>query len=123
MHEFSIVEALITELTSRLVEENVEHVAEIHFRRGSTFSEDALRMAFESLAVGTPLEGAAVVIECVPILFSCACGYVQSITTDDLHGHMMVCPKCGAVSEIDEAHDLTVTKMIASAPMTDPATT
>jgi len=121
MHEFSIVEELVTELKARLSDENVEHVAEIHFLRGSTFSEDALRMALESFSLGTPLEGAAVVIETLPITFHCVCGYAHPITADDLQGHMMVCPACGAVSEMDEAHDLTVTKLVSNAPTTDPA--
>ncbi len=120
MHEFSIVEQLVSELTGRLAEDDVTHVSEVHFQRGSTFSEDAMRMAFEAFSVGTPLEGATVVIETVPITFHCPCGYTQMITVDDLQGHMMVCPACGAVREIDEAHDLTVTKLVITAPIPDP---
>jgi len=69
-------------------------------------------MAFASYSVGTPLEGAEVVIETVPVAFTCACGYHQLISADDLQGHMMVCPDCGAVREIDEAHDLTMTRLV-----------
>lgn len=120
MHEFSIIEQLVTELKTHLAQDNIDHVTEIHFRRGSTFSEDALRMAFESFSIGTPLEGATVVIETIPIAFQCECGHTQLITADDLQGHMMVCPACGAVREIDEAHDLTVTKLVTTAPMLNP---
>ena len=121
MHEFSIVEQFVSELTGRLAGEGVTHVSAVHFQRGSTFSEEALRMTFESFSIGTPLEGATVVIETVPITFRCSCGHTQTITVDDLQGHMMICPTCGAVREIDEAHDLTVTKLVIAASMPNPA--
>ena len=84
MHEFSIVEDFVTNLAAQLHETGVAHVSEIHFRRNSTFSEDALRMAFASYSVGTPLEGAEVLIETVPVEFNCSCGHHQLISADDL---------------------------------------
>ena len=37
----------------------------------------------------------------------------SSITSDDLIGHMFVCPRCGATKEIDEAHDLELVELLA----------
>lgn len=106
MHEFSIVNDLVNGILPQLAAQHITKVTEIRFRRGTTFSEDALRMAFEAQSVGTPLQGAVLIVETTNTEFDCACGYQQHITHDDLLGHAFVCPKCGAVSEIDEAHDL-----------------
>ena len=114
MHEFSIVEQLVTELSGRLRQNAVSRVEEVHLRRNSTFSEDALRLAFEMYATGTPLEGARLVIETAPVMLHCGCGHEQLIDTDDVHGHMVLCPLCGAVHEVDEAHDLALTRLIAA---------
>jgi len=85
----------------------------VHFRRGSAFSEEALRQSYESLTTGTILEGAPVEIDTVNLDFECRCGHKQVITSDDLIGHMFVCPRCGATKEIDEAHDLELVELVA----------
>jgi hydrogenase nickel incorporation protein HypA/HybF len=105
LHEYGVVESLVRVVLHQL-EGHVERVEAVRFRRGSAFSEDALRQAFEVLSAGTILEGAEVYIETVNLDFHCRCGHEQVITSDDLIGHMFVCPTCGAVKEIDEAHDL-----------------
>lgn len=105
MHEFDITEAIVTGLLDNLRQQGVEAVSEVRFRRGSAFSEDALRQAFSALAAGTALEGATLAIETVNLVHTCGCGYTQVITSDDLIGHMFVCPECGLICEIDE-HDL-----------------
>ncbi|GAB4546845.1 MAG: hypothetical protein OHK0023_07130 [Anaerolineae bacterium] len=106
MHEFSIVSDLVNGILPQLADQHISRVTEIRFRRGTTFSEDALRLAFEAHSIGTPLHGATLIVETTNTQFHCECGYEQTITHDDLLGHAFVCPKCGAVSEIDEAHDL-----------------
>ena len=67
-------------------------VSKVHFRRGSAFSEDALRQAYQATTFGTPLEGAALEIDTVNLDYTCACGYQQVINSDDLEGHMFICP-------------------------------
>jgi Zn finger protein HypA/HybF involved in hydrogenase expression len=113
MHEFGIVEGIVTGVLPQLRSSNVERVSKVHFRRGSAFSEDALRQAYRATTLGTPLEGAALEIDTVNLDYVCPCGYRQVITSDDLQGHMFVCPLCGAVHEIDEAHDLELVEIIA----------
>ncbi len=106
MHEFGIVQALVHQLLARLDQQQIEGVEAIRFRRGSAFSEAVLRQAFVAVSTGTILEGAELSIETVNLDYRCGCGHRQVITSDDLIGHMFVCPSCGAIKEIDEAHDL-----------------
>lgn len=91
MHEFDVVKSLIDELLPKLQEQKVKRVTEIRFRRGSTFSEEALLQAFSALSRGTPLEGADVKVETVETRFKCQCGHEQTVTADDLIGHMFAC--------------------------------
>lgn len=113
MHEFGIVEGIVNNVLPQLHEQGVKHIAQIHFRRGSAFNEDSLRQAYQSTTVGTPLEGAELVIDTVNLDYVCKCGYQQVITSDDLEGHMFICPTCGNVHEVDEAHDLELIEVIA----------
>lgn len=113
MHEFDIVKPLIDTLLSKLQEQKVKTVTGIRFRRGSTFSEEALLQAFAVLSQGTPLEGAKVEVEATETRFRCPYGREQTITIDDLVGHMFACPNCGQVHEIEEAHDIELLEVIA----------
>lgn len=113
MHEFGIVEGIVHNVLPQLDVSNVKRVSEVHFLRGSAFSEDALRQAYQATTKGTPLEGAVLVIDIVNLEYKCLCGYQQVITSDDLEGHMFICPQCGDVHEVDEAHDLELVEVIA----------
>jgi Zn finger protein HypA/HybF involved in hydrogenase expression len=106
MHEYAIVDGIVTGLLRRLDEEGNPPVATVRFRRGSAFDEPSLMQAFEMLSAGTSLEGASLDIETVNLDFECRCGHKQVITSDDLEGHMFICPGCGFVREVEESHDL-----------------
>jgi Zn finger protein HypA/HybF involved in hydrogenase expression len=107
MHEFSVVQQLVDQLVGKLRTQGVEQVKTIHLRRGSTFAEDPLRMALEVLSENTPLKGADVVIDSYSVEHTCAsCGRSQVVTSEDMIGHLFVCPACGSSKEIDEAHGL-----------------
>jgi Zn finger protein HypA/HybF involved in hydrogenase expression len=95
--------------------EHATKVVSVHFRRGSAFSEEAFRQAYQSVTAGTILEDAPVRIDTVNLDFKCKCGRQQIITSDDLLGHMFVCPACGVTTEIDEAHDLKLIELVAEA--------
>jgi Zn finger protein HypA/HybF involved in hydrogenase expression len=112
MHEFGIVEDLVAKLLPQLEAQHITSVSKVRFRRGSTFSEDALRQAFAAASKGTVLEGASLDIETVNLDYQCRCGYQQVVTHDDLEGHLFICPRCGDVHEIDEAHDLELIDML-----------
>jgi len=113
MHEFGIVEGIVNNVLPQLSSAHVKHVSQIRFRRGSAFSEDALRQAYRATTLGTPLQGAELLIETLDLDYICPCGYEQVITSDDLEGHMFICPLCGNVHEVDEAHDLELIEVIA----------
>ncbi|MFZ4813332.1 MAG: hydrogenase maturation nickel metallochaperone HypA [Phototrophicaceae bacterium] len=113
MHEFGIVEDIITRVIPQLHSANVTQVTRIHFRRGSAFSEDALRQAYAATTQGTPLAGAELLIDTVNLDYTCVCGHAQVITSDDLEGHMFICPQCGNVHEVHESHDLELIEVIA----------
>lgn len=113
MHEFDIVKSLIDALLPKLQEQKVKRVTGIRFRRGSTFSEEALLQAFAVLSQGTPLEGAEVKVEVTETRFRCPCGHEQTVTIDDLVGHMFICPNCGQAHEIEEAHDIELLEVVA----------
>ncbi len=111
MHEYAIVQSMVQELVGRLEGKGIERVTEVRFRRGSAFSDDALRQSYLAASAGTLLENSALVIDTVSTTFHCACGYMQIVTSDDLIGHMFVCPTCGAVTEIEEAHDVELVEV------------
>lgn len=114
MHEVSIVQALIENIDSQLASQNIERALSVRVRRGSTFSADALEQSFASLAPGTRLEDAELLVDTFDTRFICAqCGHSQTITSDDLTGHFFLCPVCDAVQEIDEAHDLELLEVRA----------
>ncbi|HEX2621668.1 MAG TPA: hydrogenase/urease maturation nickel metallochaperone HypA [Phototrophicaceae bacterium] len=113
MHEFGIVENIVHKVLPQLDIQGIKHIAQVHFRRGSAFNEDALRQAYQATTTGTPLEGAKLIIDTVNLDYKCPCGYQQIITSDDLEGHMFICPECGYVHEVDEAHDLELIEIIA----------
>jgi Zn finger protein HypA/HybF involved in hydrogenase expression len=113
MHEYSIVESIVSSMLDAIKKQDATKVVSVRFKRGSAFSEEAFHQAYQALTVGTVLEKAPVEIETINLDFNCACGHKQVITSDDLMGHMFVCPKCGATKEIDEAHDLELVELIA----------
>lgn len=113
VHEFDVVKSLVDALLPKLQEQGVKRVTGVRFRRGSTFSEEALLQAFAAISKGTMLEGAKVEVEVTQTKFHCPCGHEQDITADDLIGHMFVCPKCGRAQEVDEAHDLELLEVVA----------
>ena len=106
MHEYGIVESCVQQLLVELPKRGAKKVLAVRFRRGSAFSEEALRMAFAALSKDTMLEGAVLNIETVNLDYQCKCGHKQVITSDDLVGHMYICPDCGSTREVDESHDL-----------------
>ena len=107
MHEFAVTEQIMTNLINQLKEEHVSKVTNVHFRRSSAFSEEVLRQSFNVFSRGTPLEGADLIVDVAVLNTSCpCCGFTTAVESKDLFGHMFVCPKCGEVREIAEAHDL-----------------
>ena len=113
MHEFGVAQSIIKPLLNQLERDKVKKVVKITFRRSSAFSEEALLQTFSVLSAHTPLEHAEVVVEIAVLRVTCNCGYSGEVHSEDLFGHAFICPSCGAVREIDEAHDLELLEVIA----------
>lgn len=113
MHEFGVTETIVRRLLRQLERDQVTKVTRITFRRSSAFSEEVLRQTFNVLNAGTSLQGAELVVEIAALCVLCVCGHSSQVNSEDLVGHMFVCPRCGAVREIAEAHDLELIEVIA----------
>ncbi len=115
MHEYSIAESLVNAVLEEIAKRGNPRVELLRFRRASAFSAEALEQAVQTLSTGTPLEGAEIVVESVNRDFKCPhCSHEQVIQSDDLAGHLFVCPGCGYVEEIEEAHDLELLEVRAA---------
>jgi len=98
VHDLAAVTALVDRLTSGAVP--AERVAEIRIKAGPVFDPEALEQAYEMLARETPLEGSCLVIE--PSFARCeACGVSSPVGPEDLAGHVLLCPACGAPSPVE----------------------
>ncbi|HEY7727994.1 MAG TPA: hydrogenase maturation nickel metallochaperone HypA [Candidatus Eisenbacteria bacterium] len=107
MHEYTVVLDLVDRILGDPKPAAGKRVTEVRLRRGSTFAEGPLRLAFEILARGTALEGATLTVEEFAVEVECQrCHEVRRITADDLIGHLFICPDCGESREVDEAHGL-----------------
>jgi hydrogenase nickel incorporation protein HypA/HybF len=108
MHELSLAESLIEQVERAVNDAGGGHVTALHLRLGalSGVDADALRFGFDVAAQGTLLDGAALVIEPVPVVIHCpACG--ADVTLPDIQ-HFR-CPRCGTPSaDVRQGHDLTI---------------
>ncbi|MHB9025302.1 MAG: hydrogenase maturation nickel metallochaperone HypA/HybF [Armatimonadota bacterium] len=109
MHEYAMIQDLVDHLQRHLKDQDIGRVLSVRLRMGSSFLEGPVRQAFEMLSVGTLLEGTALVIDEFAFEESCAtCGATQTVTTDDLIGHIFICQACGAGQQLDEARGLEI---------------
>jgi len=108
MHELAVVQALVDEVLREVARLGVGgRVAAVHLKLGklTTFVPAAVTFYFDALAAGTPLEGAGLVIEEVPVAGTCrACG--APITVEELP---FICRFCGSPDlEITAGRELVV---------------
>ena len=113
MHEFSAAEIIIKRLLNQLRREHISKVFKITLRRSSNFPEEVLRQTFDILRVDTPLAAAKLDIEVRDLYVTCACGYYGHVNSENLVGHIFMCPHCGGIREIDEAHELELVEVLA----------
>ncbi len=113
MHEFGVTETIIRRLLNQLRRDHISKVRKITFRRRSDFSEEVLRQTFDLLRVDTPLANAELVVEIRVLDITCVCGYSSRVNGESLVGHIFMCPNCGSLREIDEAHELELAEVVA----------
>jgi hydrogenase nickel incorporation protein HypA/HybF len=91
MHELSIADAVVAIASRHAGERRVTRV-ELKVGHLRQVVPDALRFAFELVAAGTPVEGAALEMEVIPAAGVCrACG-----TMGELPGFPLLCAACGS---------------------------
>jgi hydrogenase nickel insertion protein HypA len=104
MHEAAISEALLAQLSSLADQQGWERLRKVTLKLGllSGVVPEALEFAFGALSVGTPAEGATLVMLTEPGQFSCAdCG---DLSLDRLD---FTCPRCrGPLRLIHASRDL-----------------
>ena len=96
MHELSLAMDLVEQLNEVVIREKATKVVEINIVIGAMSGVERVpfEFAFPQAAQNTPLEGAVLHIEEVPLVLSCSdCN--KETETDEL---LMICPVCNSVS-------------------------
>ncbi len=110
MHELSLAVDMVEQLVEVLEKENASRVIEINVVMGALSGVERVpfEFAFPVAAENTPVSGAVLNIEEVPLVLKCSdCN--QETETDDL---IMVCPNCNSVSvEIVQGKEFLVKSM------------
>ena len=92
MHESHLVQGAIRQIREEVSKKNVGRVRSIHLKVGSGLGmdEESVRLHFEALAEGTPVEGASIVVSFIPVKLKCpACGNLFERPKKSLE-----CPQC-----------------------------
>jgi hydrogenase nickel incorporation protein HypA/HybF len=114
MHELSIADAVVAIASRHAGDRRVTRV-ELKVGHLRQVVPDALRFAFELVAVGTPVEGAELVMDVIPAAAVCRdCG-----ATGELPGFPLVCAACGhADLELVSGEELLVDALELEEPAT-----
>jgi hydrogenase nickel incorporation protein HypA/HybF len=111
MHELSIAVALVDLASTAAGEIGAERVRALHVRIGPLAGvvEEALTFSFELAAAGTPIEGAQLRLEHVPLVAFCpACNEEKTIATPQ---HLR-CPACDTLTpDIRSGRQLELTAL------------
>lgn len=113
MHEYAAVQSLVEGLLAELETRSVTRVQSVRLRRGSAFDPAALDQAWPLATRDTLLAGAALTVEVEVFELHCQCGLRRVITSDDLIGHLVICPNCGLAQELENTHDLAAVEVVA----------
>lgn len=128
MHEYAVVDELITSLVPRLAD-IPGTITAVFVRKGELriLSDRALENAFELLAKRTRLEGARLVVETVSAAVRCdACAYDGPARTfSDDGGHfaipILACPQCGGTVTVRAGRELCVDRVAVADDAVAPA--
>jgi len=121
MHEYSVASELISALLPK-VEEIDGQITGVVLRKGELriLSDTSLRNAFELLAEDTPLRGAELIVETVPVSVTCAnCGYqgsVDHVRDEGFHFAVPIlsCPKCEQDVTVVTGRELLVDRLVVT---------
>jgi hydrogenase nickel incorporation protein HypA/HybF len=115
VHDYHAVKALVDHLRRQLEDPDAGRVEEVRIRADATLSPEALEQAYEMLTKDTPLEGSRLVVEEPPEERLCeTCGASWTATHEDVAGHLLICPICGALSAIEGTTGLQLVTITAA---------
>jgi len=108
MHELSIVASIVESVTASLAAYPGARVLEVRLRVGQLASvvEDSLQFCFEIATAETPLEGARLIVNTIPVVVHCdACNADLPLPSlQSFH-----CPSCGApASDVRQGRELEI---------------
>jgi hydrogenase nickel incorporation protein HypA/HybF len=101
MHESHLIQGAIRQIREEAAKRNAKHVRLINLKvgLGLGMDEESVRLHFEALAEGPPVEGATIVVSFIPVKLKCpACGNLFERPRKSLE-----CPQChvlGAATNI-----------------------
>jgi hydrogenase nickel incorporation protein HypA/HybF len=110
MHELSIALGLIDLAAEEAARQGSVRIATVYLRIGplSGVVSDALRFSFDLAAEGTPVEGARLQIEEVPVTVHCVrCGGDHTLADPQ----RIRCPICGEPAAVVGGRELELTAM------------
>ena len=111
MHEMSITVSILETVRDQMVKSGVERLKSIKLRIGemTAVEPDSLRFCFKACTDGSPLEGAVLDIETVPLTGRCS-GCNKVFGLDQYFSS--ICPHCGGtVSDLVSGRELDIVSM------------
>ncbi len=114
MHELSIALSLIDLAVEQAGEVGGGRIEVVHLRLGrlAGVGKDALAFSFDLASRGTPLEGARLVIEEVPLAVFCAACRAERAVSE---AEWLRCPVCGALTpDVTGGRELELTTLEVS---------
>ena len=95
MHESHLIQGAIRQICEEAAKKNAKHVRLINLKvgLGLGMDEESVRLHFEALADGTPVEGASIVVNFIPVKLKCStCNNLFERPRRSLE-----CPQCHAL--------------------------
>jgi len=92
MHEFSLIQALLTQLETVVAENNSRRISKVVVQIGDLRQcvPEILEFAFINLALGTKAEGAQLVLEHIPVRAECKVCHREFVVQKKI----FMCPHC-----------------------------
>ncbi len=110
MHEMSIAQSLIEIIEEEMRKHDAKFLRAVRLKIGqlSAVVPESLSFCFDVITAGTPLEGAELIMEIVPLKGVCrTCGQ-----TFDIENYAFSCPECRSTGiETVSGQDLSIVEM------------
>ena len=121
MHELSMAASIVDVVTESVAAYPGATVKEVRLRVGalSAVVEDSLKFCWELTTLGTPLEGATLVVRMMPVVIHCVgCGIEA-----ELEGvQSFRCPRCGEPArDLRQGRELEIESIEIEEPDSEPA--